>query len=63
MRILYMCFLYTICMMNGCPISYETQYIEDPQLKTLLRMTNDVVGNITQQLRESNNEYEANQSV
>jgi len=29
------------------------QFPEDPQIDTLLKMTNDVVSNITQQLREA----------
>ncbi len=29
------------------------QFPDDPQIDTLLKMTNDVVSNITQQLREA----------
>jgi len=29
------------------------QFPKDPQIDTLLKMTNDVVSNITQQLREA----------
>jgi len=52
MRILYMCFLGIVCMMDCCPVNFVSQYVEDPQMKMLLKMTNYVVMKIKQQTKE-----------
>ena len=38
---------------NKGDISMTLQFPDDPQIDTLLKMTNNVVSNITQQLRET----------
>ncbi len=48
MRILYIHFMHIWHMMQGFQEHKEPQYLEDPQMRILLKMTNDVVMKIKQ---------------
>ncbi len=52
MRILYMCFVGIVRIMDCCSVNFVSQYVEDPQMKMLLKMTNYVFMKITQQTKE-----------
>ena len=65
-----MCFLHIIHMINGnrdinltSDYLKSLQYVKDPSIDILLKMTSDVVTKIQQQTREYSYEHEANQSV
>ena len=33
-----MCFVGIVCIMYGCSVNFVSQYVEDPQMKSLLKM-------------------------
>jgi len=52
MRILYMCFMCILCMISGFQQDTKPQYVADPKIETLLKMTNYTLMNVNQHMRK-----------